>query len=1111
MKSIYDLKIGTRLLAAFIIVGAITAAVGLMGVASIAKIANSSRTSYEQETIGIAAIKQANIDLIEVDRAVKNILLSNSTEEREEYKARAEAYTGLVNDDLDKAKPLIHTDKGKELLTQAEQAWKENQDSTSQVIALAMADKLEHKRASVELSFGAARAKSDAAEDALAAVVTLKEDVAKQVQDGADKTYRTNRTLLIILSLTGVLVGLGLGVYISRGIATPLGLIAAAARNIALGNVNQKIEYRSGDEVGVLAESFRAVIDAVNTLTRDAFMLSEAAVQGKLATRADASKHQGDFRKIVEGVNRTIATMVGYLDSMPAPAMIVDREFNIQYMNTIGANVGGKQPAELIGTKCYDHFKTGDCRTDACACHQAISRNQTTASETVARAGGVELDIAYNAIPIRDEGGQVIGAFEIFNDQTEVKKAARMAQKVADYQAVETQKLGDGLVRLAQGDTTVKVDISAGDADTAQVRKTFETLAEALNTCVHAVNSMVADANTLSQAAVEGKLTTRADATRHQGDYRKIIQGVNDTLDATVLPITECVRILGQISGGNLREKVEIDCKGDLEKMKNAVNGLHLWLNELIEFVTRIANGDLAVSMAKASEQDQIHPWLRLLKQNIKALATDAEQLAVAAVAGKLDYRADASKHQGEYRKIIEGVNETLDAVIVPLHKAADYVDRIGKGDIPAKITDSYNGDFNTLKHNINACIDGLGGLVEANKVLQRMAANDYTVNVEGSYQGVFAEVAKATNDAQDRIKHATFVVEKIGAGDFHEELVSFQKIGKRSANDMLVPAFIQTMSSIEALVADADMLAKAAAGGRVGVRADVNKQHGDYRKVIEGMNHTLEAIVEPLRATAENASSLASSSEELTAVSQQMASSAEETATQANVVSAASEQVSRNVASVATAAEEMQASIREISKNANDSARVAKNAVGVAQSTNDTMKKLGESSLEIGNVIKVITSIAQQTNLLALNATIEAARAGEAGKGFAVVANEVKELAKQTANATEEISQKIEGMQGVTKGAVSAIEEIGGIINQINDISNSIASAVEEQTVTTNEIGRSVTEAAQGVNDIARNIGGVATAARNTTNGANDTRTASLELSEMAARLQAAVSKFTF
>ncbi len=305
--------------------------------------------------------------------------------------------------------------------------------------------------------------------------------------------------------------------------------------------------------------------------------------------------------------------------------------------------------------------------------------------------------------------------------------------------------------------------------------------------------------------------------------------------------------------------------------------------------------------------------------------------------------------------------------------------------------------------------------------------------------------------------------------------------------------------------------LVQAAQGGHLEERGKVEDFKGNYRALVEGLNSLLAVIVEPLNVVAQNATTLASSSEELTAVSQQMAGNAEETATQANVVSAASEQVSKNVASVASASEEMQASIREISKNANEAARVAKNAVSVAHSTNETVKKLGESSQEIGNVIKVITSIAQQTNLLALNATIEAARAGEAGKGFAVVANEVKELAKQTAKATEDIGQKIEAIQGDTKGAVTAIEEISTIINQINDISNSIASAVEEQTATTNEIGKSVTEAATGVGDIAKNIGGVALAAKNTTQGANDTQKASQELSHMAAQLQKVVSKFTF
>jgi methyl-accepting chemotaxis protein len=172
---------------------------------------------------------------------------------------------------------------------------------------------------------------------------------------------------------------------------------------------------------------------------------------------------------------------------------------------------------------------------------------------------------------------------------------------------------------------------------------------------------------------------------------------------------------------------------------------------------------------------------------------------------------------------------------------------------------------------------------------------------------------------------------------------------------------------------------------------------------------------------------------------------------------------------------------------------------------------KLGESSGEVGQVIKVITSIAQQTNLLALNATIEAARAGEAGKGFAVVANEVKELAKETAKATEDISRKIEAIQGDTKGAVEAIGQITSIINQLNDISNTIASAVEEQTATTNEIARNVQEGAKGGSQVTENIVAVATAAKSTTEGASNTQTAAQELARMAAELQRLVGQFKF
>lgn len=310
---------------------------------------------------------------------------------------------------------------------------------------------------------------------------------------------------------------------------------------------------------------------------------------------------------------------------------------------------------------------------------------------------------------------------------------------------------------------------------------------------------------------------------------------------------------------------------------------------------------------------------------------------------------------------------------------------------------------------------------------------------------------------------------------------------------------------------------------GKVDAMLDVVNaaSHGDLTRevpvqgedAIGQMGEALASFLATLRTSfssiSETANTLAAASEELTAVSTEMSTNAEETSAQSNVVSAASEQVSKNTQTVATAIEEMSASIKEIAKNASDAARVATDAVKLAQTTNGTIGKLGDSSTEIGKVIKVITSIAQQTNLLALNATIEAARAGEAGKGFAVVANEVKELAKETAKATEDISQKIETIQTDTKEAVNAIGEITSVINQINGISNTIASAVEEQTATTNEIGRNVSEASKGTSEIAQNIASVANAAKSTSEGAGSSYKAASELTRMAAELQNLVGQF--
>jgi len=296
----------------------------------------------------------------------------------------------------------------------------------------------------------------------------------------------------------------------------------------------------------------------------------------------------------------------------------------------------------------------------------------------------------------------------------------------------------------------------------------------------------------------------------------------------------------------------------------------------------------------------------------------------------------------------------------------------------------------------------------------------------------------------------------------------------------------------------------------------DLTQQVLDTRRdELAEIAHWFNDSVEKLRGTVErvasSADSVTSAVEDLNAASQLMSANSEETTAQANVVSMATSEVTRTLQTVATSTEEMNSSIKEITKNVGQAATVAAEAVQIANSANSTVSRLGDSSMEIGAVIKVITSIAQQTNLLALNATIEAARAGEAGKGFAVVANEVKELATQTAKATEDIGQKIGAIQLNTKESVDAIAKIGEIIVQINDISGTISNAMQEQHAVTNLIAQSVSEGAKGSSEIAANISSVAQAAQSTSLGANHVRKATGDLQEMSSRLKQIVGQFKY
>ena len=379
---------------------------------------------------------------------------------------------------------------------------------------------------------------------------------------------------------------------------------------------------------------------------------------------------------------------------------------------------------------------------------------------------------------------------------------------------------------------------------------------------------------------------------------------------------------------------------------------------------------------------------------------------------------------------------------------------------------------------------------------------------VSGTWKELTDNVNGMAANLTDQVRNIADVTKAVAAGDLSRKITVDVKGEVLELKDTI-------NQMVDRLTGFADEVSRVArevgTDGRLGGQARVEGVSGTWKDLTDNVNLMAANITAQVKQIAEVATRVAGSSEELNSVSVKMTGNAEETTGQATAASGAAEEVNSNVQAVATSTDQMEASIREIAKSANDAAQVGGAAVQMAETTNETIGKLGQSSQEIGNVIRVITSIAGQTKLLSLNATIEAARAGEAGKGFAVVANEVKQLAQQTAKATEDISRRIEAIQTDAAGAVTAIQEVGAIIKQINDLQNTIATAVEEQTATTNEISRNIARAAEGTKGITENIAAVANAASSTSAGANATRASADGLSTAAEQLEQLVGRFTF
>jgi len=323
-------------------------------------------------------------------------------------------------------------------------------------------------------------------------------------------------------------------------------------------------------------------------------------------------------------------------------------------------------------------------------------------------------------------------------------------------------------------------------------------------------------------------------------------------------PITGVNQMIQEMNQGYLGTRLNMTATNEIGEMAVALDHFadNLQL-VLIGTLNQIAAGNLSAEIAPQGPRDEITPALKQTIENVRHLITEANRLSAAAVEGRLETRGNTEDFQGGFKEIVQGVNDTLDAVITPLHVAADYIQRIGNGEIPAKITDTYHGDFNTIKNNINACIDGLGALEEGNQILAQISINDFSQSIVGNYCGIFAEISDSINRVNSKLVHIMDIINNIANGDM-QDLENLSATGKRSDDDQLIPSLIMMIQNIVMLVDETQTMTRIAVDGDLDYRGDASKFPGEYARVIDGFNDTLDVVIDPIRAASATLNQLA-------------------------------------------------------------------------------------------------------------------------------------------------------------------------------------------------------------------------------------------------------------
>ncbi|GFO70183.1 hypothetical protein GMLC_37620 [Geomonas limicola] len=1106
-------------------------------------------------------------------RATRNILLDTSPASVGKEVERIVEQRKIAGERMDKLSKMITSEAGKKLLEESKTLRASYRDSTDRYLVLVKEGKFGEAR---NFLLGDNRAKQNAYLASLDKLSQFQDKLVEQAGKEADASATTTKNIIIALAVIALLLGVAIAYLITRSIIKPVEACITAANKIAAGDTNVVLDSSSSDETGLLQQSMQKMVQAIQGLVADATLLSNAAIAGQLATRADASRHQGDFQKIVSGVNETLDAVIGPLN---VTAEYVDRISKGDMPPKITDSYNGDfNEVKLNLNNCIDNINA--LIADANLLSEAAVEGKLATRADASRHQG---DFRKIVTGVNDTLDAVIGPLNVTAEYVDRISKGDIPPRITDNYNGDFNEVKlnlnnciDTLNNLLSDMNEMSRQHDLGDIDVImpveKYQGAYRTMAQGVNTMVNGhiavkkkamaciaefgkgnfdaeleqfpgkkvfinntiealrqnIKSFESQLLVLIQAAADGDLDRRADASQFVGGWHKLVSGVNDTVSNIVNPLMVTADYVDQISKGIIPPTITTDYKGQYNVIKNNLNNTVKMMNDLLAETDKIikaaadgqlderANAALFVGgwnklvagvndtvsnivnplMVTADYVDQIAkgsipPTIttdykgqyNVIKNNLNNmvkmmndLLAETDKIIVAAADGQLDQRANAALFVGGWNKLVAGVNDTVSNIVNPLMVTADYVDQVAKGVIPPTITTEYKGQYNVIKNNLNNMVKMMNDLLAQTDILIRAAADgqlDQRADAE-LFVGGWNKLVAGVNDTVSNIVNPLMVtadyVDRISKGDLPPTITAEYK-GQYN--------IIKT--NLNVLIAAMESVTKAAqeiAGGNLLVDIKERSEKDELMKALAAMVSQLSEVVSEVKGAADN---VAQGSMELSSGAENMSQGASEQA-------AAAEEASSSM-------EEMSSNIRQNADNAMQTEKIAVKSASDAIEGGKAVAQTVHAMKEIAGKINIIEEIARQTNMLALNAAIEAARAGEHGKGFAVVASEVRKLAERSQAAAGEISKLSVSSVDVAERAGEMLAQLVPDIQKTAELVQEISAASKEQDTGASQINKAIQQLDQVIQ---QNAG-----------AAEEMSSTAEELSSQAEQLQSTIAFF--